>query len=144
MTTTVNRFLGIYWFLSNFYPAAITFEGDIYPTVEHAYQAAKTLDEGERRFIRSAGPPGKAKRAGRKLALRPDWLDLRYQIMYGLVRQKFNWHPDLMDRLRQTEDATLIEGNSWGDTYWGISNGVGENNLGKILMAIRSEIKEQQ
>lgn len=138
----INEFVGEYRFLSNFYPAIVEMDGEIYPTVEHAYQAAKTTIQKIRSQIRSKSTPGGAKRLGdnRKfVTLRPDWEYIRVSTMENLVRQKFQ-NQDLKAMLVATGDQELVEGNSWNDTFWGVCRGVGDNNLGKILMKIRSEL----
>lgn len=112
-----------------------------YPTTEHAFQAAKTLDEKEREKIRVAKTPGQAKRLGQKVTLRKDWESIKIKIMLNLNRQKFD-RADLGDRLVDTGQAELIEGNTWGDTFWGVCKGVGKNHLGKILMEVREELVE--
>lgn len=134
-------------FLSNFYagPAPIRFESRDYPTVEHAYQAAKTMDRDIRKTI-SYLTAGQAKRYGGKLALRPGWDDMKIDVMRLLLREKFS-HPDMARKLQDTAGRELIEGNSWGDSYWGmITTGdhmFGDNHLGKLLMEIREEINDQ-
>lgn len=136
----IASFSGEYAFLSNFYPVKITYEGDVYPSVEHAYQAAKTLDLASRERIRLCITPGKAKRLGGNVEVREDWLSLRVTIMRRLVHSKFE-QPFLRRMLVATGGHQLIEGNGWGDTFWGVCNGVGENNLGKILMGVRDELR---
>lgn len=132
----IGKFDGTYRFLSNFYPSIIEYEGILYPTVEHAYQAAKTLDIGEREKIAQLPRPKDAKQAGRHLDLRPGWDKQKVSIMRHLLKLKFRkFH--LGTQLARTGDAILIEGNWWGDTFWGECKGVGENNLGKLLMEIR-------
>lgn len=129
-------------FLSNFYYAPITYNGVKYNSSEVAYQASKADNEIDRRkFICLTSP--EAKRLGRKIKLRPDWDDVKDTIMYDVCLLKFTTHPDLKEKLLSTGDAELIEGNWWGDTYWGVCNGVGQNKLGKILMKIRSELRSQ-
>lgn len=83
---------------------------------------------------------GVAKRRGRKLTIRSDWNKVKDDVMLELLRLKFAI-PDLRDKLLATENATLIEGNTWGDTYWGVCRGIGDNTLGVLLMQVRSEIK---
>ena len=95
MSDPITRFRDEYAFLSNFYPAEVMFEGEAYPTVEHAYQAAKTLDPAERRMVREAPTPDEAKLTGGKVTLREGWDALRVEIMTGLVRSKFTTHPEL-------------------------------------------------
>lgn len=134
----INSFAGEYRFLSNFYPASVMFEGIIYPSVEHAYQAAKTLDLSQRDQIWSM-TAAKAKRFGRKVTLRPDWDEVKIDIMKELLVDKFQ-HPHLRDWLRATGTEELTEGNWWGDTFWGVCQGKGENMLGKLLMEVRQEL----
>ena len=140
----ITEFQGKYRFLSNFWITPIEYDGDIYPSVEHAYQASKTLNADERRKIRTANTPGQAKRLGGTTSIRYDWEKIKYRIMYDLVSQKFSTGI-LKQQLLDTGDEELQEGNRWGDTYWGISliTGEGENNLGNILMLIRGKLKEK-
>lgn len=140
----IVSFTGRHAFLSNFSPAHIVFDGLSFPTVEHAFVAAKTLDRTERARISNIGSPRDAKRAGRKLRLRADWEQIKVEIMAGLVTQKFQI-PHLADSLAATGTAPLIEGNRWHDTFWGVCTGcyrgcdyVGANHLGQILMAVRA------
>jgi ribA/ribD-fused uncharacterized protein len=136
----IDSFSGKYRFLSNFYPAKVVLDGFFYKTTEHAYQAAKTLDEFKREQIRLAETAGEAKKLGQKVKLRHDWDEVKIEVMTDLVRQKFQNEP-LKNKLLETGDAELIEGNTWGDVFWGVCNGVGKNNLGKVLMRVRQELK---
>lgn len=122
----INDFHGVYRFLSNFWPAAVMLDSVTYPSVEHAYVAAKTLDMTMREVVRTTDSPGAVKRLGRlrSFELRPDWDAVKLTIMADLVRQKFA-HPELRSKLVSTGDAELIEGNTWGDTFWGVCKGVG-------------------
>lgn len=138
----INEFKGDYEFLSNFSDSAIVYNGYLYPTAEHAFQAAKTLNLKEQEKVREAPTPSQAKRIGRKVQLRPDWEKIKEEIMYDIVRLKFVSNPELAKKLFETEDSILIEGNTWGDTYWGMCNGIGKNKLGRILMAVRKELFE--
>lgn len=137
----VRGFFGEFRFLSNFWPAQVRFEGDIYPSVEHAYQAAKSLDPVIRAEIRRLEKPGKAKRLGSRLEVRPDWEQVRVGVMRDLVGQKFRVHEELGRQLLATGRAELIEENSWSDTFWGVCEGEGENRLGRILMEVREELR---
>lgn len=139
----ITSFDGEHAFLSNFHPSPVTFEGTIYPTVEHAFQAAKTDDPRERAAVLAQATPGGAKRLGRRLTLRPDWDEARVPVMHVLVYEKFANHPDLAERLLATGDAELVEGNGWGDVFWGVCRGVGANNLGRILMQVRAQLREE-
>lgn len=141
----IESFSGEYRFLSNFYPAAVHLDGVVYPTVEHAYQAAKTLDPEERETIRLSPSPSIAKKLGRHLRMRQDWEEIKLETMALLVIEKFETNIDLATKLLGTGQAELVEGNWWGDTYWGVCRGKGENNLGRILMATRQQLaKEKQ
>lgn len=133
----IETFDGEYRFLSNFYPSVVYG----YPTVEHAYQAMKSLDPVYKDAIRTCGPPGRAKKLGQQAVLRKDWNDIKLDIMEELVRIKFDSHPVLKGMLLATSDAYLEEGNYWGDTYWGVCRGTGLNHLGLILMQIRKELR---
>lgn len=137
----IDRFTGCYRFLSNFYPALVTLDGVTYSSVEHAYQAAKTLDPRQRTMILRAKTSSDAKRLGNRLSIRHDWYYLRLVVMEDLVRQKFTNHQHLRDVLLSTGEQELIERNTWGDRFWGICEGVGENHLGKILMKVRHELR---
>lgn len=136
----IDSFFGEYRFLSNFYISPISHDGIRFSSVEHAYQAAKTLDFAKRWEISQLATPGEAKRAGKALLLRPDWNHSRFLIMRELLMQKFVRYPDLRHKLLATSPNELIEGNNWGDVIWGVCMGKGENNLGKLLMAIRKEL----
>ena len=139
--SVIDNFDGKYAFLSNFYDSPIQGDDGItYPTVEHYFQAMKTLNIGQRQEIAAQDTPGKAKRLGRAVNLRPDWEQIKSDVMRQGVTAKFQI-PELRERLLATGDAILIEGNWWGDTCWGVCNGVGENRLGKILMEVRTSLK---
>jgi ribA/ribD-fused uncharacterized protein len=137
----IESFTGQYRFLSNFYllPSPIRYEGIFYPTVEHAYQAAKTLDKWERLRISKLPTPGVAKREGRKVKLQPDWDEMKLTVMGTLLWMKFSI-PEFRKKLIDTGDAELIHGNYWGDMYWGVCHDKGENYLGQILMNIRKAL----
>jgi ribA/ribD-fused uncharacterized protein len=139
----IKQFQGGFRFLSNFHPGHVALDNVRYDTVEHAFQAAKTLDSRERQQVRLAETPGKAKKLGRKVTLRDDWELIKIDVMEDFVRQKFTRHPDLKQQLLDTGDAEIEEGNTWRDTFWGVDlkTGQGENWLGKILMKVREELK---
>lgn len=145
----IDSFTDKYAFLSNFYPSVININGLAYPTVEHAFQAAKTDDPAMRERIRLCRTPGEAKKLGRSgdVVLRAGWDNMRIDIMRYLLDAKFQ-KPTLRQKLIDTYPAELIEGNTWGDTYWGmIWKGnilVGENHLGKLLEALRFEIMQTE
>ena len=136
----ITLFRGDFAFLSNFQKCRVEFEGDIYPTVEHAFQAAKTFDKEERKKILAVASPVIAKRIGRRLKLREDWEDVKCDIMLELLKSKFS-DSELKEKLLATGDAELIEGNNHGDRFWGQVNGVGMNMLGKLLMDVRKSLQ---
>ncbi len=136
----IAEFRGSYRWLSNFEYVDVKLNGITYPTTEHAYQAQKTCNEDERRRIAGLSTPGKAKRAGSKVELREGWDDMRVDVMERINRIKYR-NSSLRKKLLDTGDAKLVEGNNWGDTFWGVCNGVGSNKLGRILMKIRDEIR---
>ena len=137
----IIQFRGEYRFLSNSYYSSIAVDGEAYPTVEHAYQAAKCTTPVERARVRNCNTPGDAKRLGKRVVLRSDWDDIKIRIMHELLRLKFKRGTDLAARLLATGDVELIEGNDWGDTFWGVCRGHGSNHLGKLLMAVRKELR---
>jgi len=138
--TQVTRFIGSYRFLSNFWLSAVKGPGGlVYPTVEHAYQASKSADPQDWAAIKNCGSPGDAKRLGKRVALRPDHDQLA--VMRSLLEQKFTPGTLLANRLLETGDAILVEGNVWGDRYWGQYCGEGQNHLGRLLMDIRSQLQ---
>jgi predicted NAD-dependent protein-ADP-ribosyltransferase YbiA (DUF1768 family) len=156
----IDSFAGEYEYLSNFYPVQIFFRGHWYPTVENAFQSQKDDDEFYQLQFRTSAEilyfhqcingahikfdhikiyeltPGQAKRAGRKCELKKDWEKIKVPLMDELVDIKFN-NPILEKRLLQTDDAILIEGNTWDDQFWGVCGGVGLNMLGKSIMKAR-------
>ena len=139
MSLAIKEFQGPFRWLSNFWPVQIRFSGIEYRSVENAYQAAKTEDDDIRLRI-SAMTPSEAKRAGRRIKVRADWEENKEAVMYYLVSEKFR-DAHLKQLLLATKDCELIEGNNWGDTFWGVCGGKGENRLGKILMRVREEIR---
>lgn len=138
----IDSFRNKYFFLSNFYNADVEFDGIVYQNNEAAFQAQKTLDLNERKKFAYMNP-SEAKKAGRHVKLRPDWESVKYDYMLAICRAKFNQNKNLTDELIATGDQELIEGNDWNDRIWGKVNGEGQNLLGKILMQIRSEIKNK-
>lgn len=127
--------------LSNFWPCTVIFEDMEYKNSEAAYQAAKTKFVQERIPFQTMGA-GTSKKKGRELTLRHDWEEVKLQVMYDIVKDKFCRNPDLTVKLLETGEKYLEETNWWGDTYWGICKGVGQNHLGKILMRVRDELKQ--
>jgi len=136
----IEEFQNKYRFLSNFYYSPVEYEGIIYPSNEHAFQAAKTLDIETRKIMSKINTPDEVKHYGRRVDLRKDWEDVKLQVMYDIVKIKFFSNEILKRKLIDTYDEELVEGNYWNDFYWGICKGKGENHLGKILMKVREEL----
>jgi len=136
----IAEFQGQYRWLSNFHLTPVVYEGQVYPSSENAYQAAKTL--GDRSAFLHV-TPGVSKKLGRRVKLRPDWEAVKVDVMRDVLRSKFAL-PDLAQMLLETGDQPLIEGNTWNDTFWGVCRGKGQNRLGLLLMEIRSELKAAQ
>lgn len=143
MVNTINKFKGKYSFLSNFYPCIVEYDGMKYPSVEHAFQAAKSLDPKVRRGFQVCPTPSDAKSWGKHIDLRPDWESIKVDVMRSCVLDKFKRNisdVDLCKCLISTEDSYLEEGNSHGDKFWGTVGGEGRNELGKILMSVREDL----
>lgn len=147
----IRRFRGKYSFLSNFYPAKVIYGGDVYPTVEHAYQAAKTYNRKDRKHIRRCNQPAAAKALGREVDLKDGWYENKdKRVMLKLLRQKFS-QGELRQQLLDTGDAFITHGNEHGDCYWGVcvnlKDGYGDmgyNHLGVFLMKVRSELQHDE
>jgi ribA/ribD-fused uncharacterized protein len=139
----IHTFAGEYEFLCNFHPCQIWFQGIEYPSVEHAYQASKTLDIEHKLRIAKLRTAGQAKREGKRVQLRPDWKEQKIRFMTSLLHVKFSQEP-FKSLLKATGDQQIEEGNYWHDNFWGIctcnrcSNIRGENHLGRLLMEIRA------
>jgi N-glycosidase YbiA len=140
----IDLFDGKYHFLSNFfYPTPVVFQGEIYISVEHAYQAAKFLDPDLRKQIQGTPTPAESKKLAKKFQKdghrRSNWDDIKLAVMEDLLVQKFS-DIQLRRKLVATGNNELVEENWWHDVWWGKCGGVGENNLGKLLMKIRVQI----
>lgn len=138
----IDRFIREHKFLSNYFPAPVVLDGLVYPSVEHAYQAAKTL-EIDQRLSFLGGSAGDAKRRGQLVQLRPDWCTVKLVVMSELLESKFA-AGDLKRQLLATRPEDLKEGNYWHDNYWGSCtclkcNDHGNNNLGLLLMSTRNK-----
>lgn len=140
MEKKIESFSGDYRFLSNFWPAEVMFQNIKFPSVEHAYQAAKSKDGDVWLEFSTLPTAGVAKRFGRNIEIREDWNSIRLNVMFKLLEQKFA-HPELKELLLATSGCELIEGNNWGDTFWGVCKGEGKNHLGRMLMSIRDSIE---
>jgi len=149
MKETIDSFRDEYAFLSNFYYAEVELDGVKYPTVENAFQAAKTNDSEARKAFETV-PPNEAKKLGQQVNLSKFWNSQRVDVMKDLLKQKFNI-PKFKEKLLATGSAYLIEGNWWHDNSWGICNcdnckstttpRSNSNLLGRLLTEVRYEIK---
>lgn len=135
----IDSFSGEYEYLSNFHRVDIKHFGIVYPSVENAYQASKTEDVVLKQMFVNV-TAGQSKKLGRTIVLRPDWENIKIDVMRNLIRRKFQ-DVNLRKLLLATGDNVLVEGNLWGDRFWGVCKSVGENWLGRILMEERDEIK---
>lgn len=134
-----NAFRGAFAYRSNMYSCPVSFQGILYNNSEAAFQAQKCiLQQDKEKFAFLSGPD--AKRLGKTIPLIEDWEDIKLDIMYNVVKEKFIQNPSLKQLLISSTDD-IAEENTWGDTFWGTCNGYGKNHLGKILMKVRDELK---
>jgi len=143
--STIKAFSGQFGFLSNFYPSSIIYDGISYPTIEHFYQAQKTRDVATRKVISEMATPADAKRFGKALYLREDWEEVKIDVMKEGLALKFQ-DTDLRRKLLETGEALLLEGNMWGDDFWGydLRKREGKNVLGTLLMELRDNLRHQR
>jgi ribA/ribD-fused uncharacterized protein len=162
----ISEFQGQYRFLSNFWEQPVFYQHpDVqsaiwWPSAEHAFQASKTQLPTQARWVLDADSPGQAKRLGRAATCRPDWEQMKKRVMFSVLVAKFARDPGVTSgslgaQLVATGHQILVEGNRWGDDYWGAvpseRNGpswppplwgehqewTGHNYLGRLLMAVR-------
>ncbi|MCR9066815.1 MAG: NADAR family protein [Cytophagales bacterium] len=142
----IKEFKNEYWWLSNFSPCEIQFNGMLFSSVEHAYMSAKSDDLDWKKFCSdSNNSPGKVKRKSKNIVLKDDWESTKIEVMRKLLKIKFSQNP-YKQLLLNTENQVIQEGNRWGDTFWGVDlkTNVGDNNLGLLIMEIREELKEEK
>lgn len=134
-----------YGCFSNFYPGPYEIDGKEWPTTEHYFAAMKTMDESQREDIRKALTPLDAKGMGRIVTLRPDWNDVKYDVMIDALTAKFGNNMKLKEILVSTGDALIYEDSPY-DKVWGTGErggvGKGQNLLGKALMQVRAALSE--
>jgi ribA/ribD-fused uncharacterized protein len=127
---------------NNFSAHAIEFGGELYPTSEHAYQAAKCTDPLGREAIRNARSPSQAKLlAGETYwaAKDPDWGSRKVAVLEDILRAKVVQRPEAQEALRESDHEDIVE-DSPTDYFWGAgADGSGQNMLGKLWMKIRDE-----
>lgn len=146
----IDLFRQEYGFLSNFYQSPVTYEGLTYPTAEAAYQAQKCRDPEDRLKYTLTRNPVRAKQMGKREAGLPaNWNTVSQSIMLEILRAKFSV-PEMARKLLSTLDAQLVEGNRHHDNLWGdcscprCAGKPGQNRLGKLLMQVRSELRERE
>lgn len=140
---SIKQFRGKYGFLSNFWRCPVILDGCTYPSAENAYQALKCVHNADRKLFQDPTCfPSKAKRLGRKVQIREDWDSIRLEAMRMVIEAKFYHNQDLAQKLMDTGNAELVEGNTWNGTFWGECQSIGENHLGKILMEVREYLNE--
>jgi ribA/ribD-fused uncharacterized protein len=136
----ITAFRGPYCKLSNFWVCNIDYRGRMYSSAEHAYQAAKTDDQWAQQIIATAPSPLLAKKYGRGAPLRDEWDRMKVRVMHDILSAKFSQNSGCRGVLMDTKGKHLVEGNNWGDRFWGESPaGTGDNYLGRLLMAIRDK-----
>lgn len=140
----IDWFREEYEFLSNFYPAKLVFDGVVYENSESAYQAQKLADPNARKQF-AHRYADEAKRMGQKVDIREDWERVKLELMREIVEAKFTQNPRLAKRLVETGSRQLVEGNHWGDTYWGVDLRTrgGKNHLGQLLMELRERFQKE-
>lgn len=141
---TINGFQGEYRWLSNFWPCTIVYQGNVFSTLEHAYQSAKVEELLLKEKIKNCATPSEAKDFFQKnnIVVADNWTEQKkLSVMKELLWLKFGGRePFLTQALLLTEDAEIIEDNTWEDRFWGVCNGIGDNHLGKLIMQIREEM----
>lgn len=141
----IKEFQGEYRFLSNFWPCKLNIDGINFTSVEQYYQYQKSNDTEYRNKILSCKTPGQTKRLSKTITITNQFIKNRLSIMEKGVTEKFRQNPELKTKLLLTGNVELQEGNRWKDTFWGVNlyTGKGENNLGKILMKVRSSLQNE-
>src|SRR5581483_5599242 len=139
---TINFYTPKFYVFNNFSAHAIEFRGKLYPTAEHAYQAAKCTDPEGLEAIRNARSPLQAKTLANetyKAARDPDWSNKKLAVVEEILRTKLAQHPEAQEALRESGDEAIVE-DSPTDYVWGAgSDGTGQNMFGKVWMKIRDE-----
>ena len=137
-----------YGVFSNLHRTPIAFDGEVFPTAEHAYQAGKAAKPAVREWILSAPSPALVAMAAHGLYtwdIVPMWSKIKFERMRGVLRAKFSQHPALRDLLLSTGDARIVEVGTTDtpvNRLWGEVNGKGKNMLGVLLMEVRDELRQ--
>ncbi len=137
-----------YGAFSNLYRREIEFEGEVFATSEHAYQAGKARKPAVRKWLMDAPSPSLLAMAAHGLYywdIAPGWSTTKFDRMRAVLRAKFTQHPDIRDLLLSTGDAKLVETatvDNEVNRLWGEVNGVGRNMLGVLLMELRTDLRD--
>jgi len=134
-----------YGCFSNFSKHGFTLDGNYWPTSEHYFQAQKFAGTPHADEVRLARAPKIAAEMGRdrRRPLRPDWEQVKDDVMRRAVLAKFETHADIRGILLGTGDEEIVE-NAPGDYYWGCGkNGTGKNRLGEILVEVRGTLRKR-
>lgn len=143
----IESFHDTHYYLSNFYEHPMKVNGQSFKSNEHFFQASKARTPEDFEYVRASPTPGISKKRGREIKMRGDWDNMKNTIMMQGLRIKFA-DPELRQRLLDTGEDTLIEGNNWHDVYWGRCDcsdhgGDGQNWLGRLLMQLRAELRKE-
>lgn len=139
------EFKGEKRFLSNMYACNVIYRGKEYGSSEHIYQAMKSESIEYQEYIRGIEDPKDTKKEADRLLgetyeIREDWDNMKLELMEEILYLKFTQNFDLKDKLLKIE-GEIEEKNSWGDRFWGTTDSIGQNHLGRLLMQIRDEFK---
>ena len=136
----ISDFRGKNAFLSNFADSPLYYKGLKFANAEAVFQAQKATDLQTKESFCSMRAIV-AKKTGKKIELISDWEKVKLSVMFEVVFAKFSQNEELKQKLLATGNEELVEGNNWGDTFWGMVNEVGENHLGKILVKVRTALR---
>jgi len=138
----IKEFKNEYRWLSNFARCGVELDGQMYKSVEHAYQSAKSDDPEWKEFCTVEINPAEVRKQSRNIQIRKDWDNIKEDIMLKCLKEKYDQEP-YKQLLLDTKNEQIQEGNWWGDKYWGVDlkTGEGQNRLGKMIMQIRQEIR---
>ena len=138
-----------YGVFSNLYRRDVAFEGEVFVTSEHAYQAGKARKPAVKKWLMDAPSPTLLAMAAHGLYywdVAPGWSTTKFDRMRAVLRAKFTQHEDLRALLLSTGDARLVESATTDNDVnrlWGEVNGVGRNILGVLLMELRTELRAE-
>lgn len=136
----IYGFFGPFRCFSNFHECMVEVDDLLFGSSEAAYMAQKTDNMAEKLKLTTLSP-GKAKEYGQKVTLKTNWEEIKIADMEKVVQAKFDQNQSIAETLLRTQGLYLEETNWWGDNFWGVDHlDLGQNNLGKILMRVRSNL----